>query len=162
MKGMIMTDFSQFDEILTDDMKEDIAAAAEGGDYPDLPLNDYVVDVQNIEVKMTKKEPPRPMLSVVYKILEGEYSNRLIFSNYMLNVAFGIHNANEIMRSMLPEDDDFPKEDIKLDKFNDYAEMALDLCEHVQEQGYEYLLSYTKNNSDYDVYEILEIYEGSE
>lgn len=52
-------------------------------DYSPLPNGDYVVTVEKAEMKNTK-EDNKPMISLTFKVLDGELTNRQAFVNFVL------------------------------------------------------------------------------
>jgi len=51
-----------------------------------------------MELKTSKKGDP--MVSIWFKVTEGQNQNRLIFYNRLVNQPLGIHMANEFLRSL--------------------------------------------------------------
>lgn len=123
----------------------------QGGDFPEIPYGDYEVKVNKMELKASKAGDP--MLSVQFKILEGQYKNSLIFMNQVLTMPFQIHKANDFMRSL-----DTGME-IKFKDYTQYADLILDVSEEIDKQKLEYALGYGVNEKGYDTFEILEVFE---
>lgn len=89
-----------------------------------VPHGTYEVEVNKMELKKSKKGDP--MLSIWFKILNGQYKGGLIFYNQVLNTGVGLHNANEMLRSL-----DSGVE-IKFVNFKQYHNMILDVYEAVK------------------------------
>lgn len=145
--------WDEFDEkIDTEGLKKDAEEAAKngGGDFKEVPLGTYEVEVNKIELKKSKKGDP--MLSVWFKILTGEYKGSLIFYNQVMTQGFGIHNANEMLRSL------DSGVDIEFTNFKKYHEMLLDVLEAV-EGTLEYALEYGENNKGYNTYKIIDVFD---
>ena len=71
-------DFDKIDKSVDlEGLRKDVAeASANGtGDFPIIPAGKYEVALVSMEIKGTKKDPNRPMLSASFKILAGEYKN---------------------------------------------------------------------------------------
>ncbi|WP_346890721.1 DUF669 domain-containing protein [Clostridium sp. UBA3887] len=145
--------WDEFDEkIDTEGLKKDAEEAAKngGGDFKEVPLGTYEVEVNKLELKKSKKGDP--MLSVWFKILTGEYKGSLIFYNQVMTQGFGIHNANEMIRSL------DSGVDIEFTNFKKYHEMLLDVLEAV-EGTLEYALEYGENNKGYNTYKIIDVFD---
>ncbi|MGN9161249.1 DUF669 domain-containing protein [Clostridium sulfidigenes] len=145
--------WDEFDEkIDTEGLKKDAEEAAKngGGDFKEVPLGTYEVEVNKLELKKSKKGDP--MLSVWFKILTGEYKGSLIFYNQVMTQGFGIHNANEMLRSL------DSGVDIEFTNFKKYHEMLLDVLE-VVEGTLEYALEYGENNKGYNTYKIIDVFD---
>lgn len=124
------------------------------GEYKEVPLGEYEVKVNKMELTTSKKGDP--MLSIWFKILDGEYKNSLIFYNQILNLGFQIHMANEMLRSF-DTGIDVPSE------FKGYAalnELILDISEEIDSQGLEYALKYDENKKGYKTFKITEVFES--
>ena len=108
--------WEEFDEkIDTEGLAKDAKDAAEnGGDYKEVPLGTYEVEVNKMELKKSSKGDP--MLSIWFKIIAGEYKGNLIFYNQVMSQGFGIHNANEMLRSL---DSGVEVEFINFSKYHD-------------------------------------------
>lgn len=151
-----MSIFDKFDSVFdTEALKEDAKRAAEsGGDFEDVPYGDYMVRVQQAELKETKKTG-KPMVSIWFKITEGDHKGSIIFYNQVVASGFGLHHANEFLRSL--------ETDVAVDfeSFRQYADMILDVAEEAQ--GFEYHLKYSerkgKDGNSYGDYEIVEVFE---
>jgi len=65
---------------------------------------------------------------------------------------FGIHNANEMLRSL------DSGVDIEFTNFKKYHEMLLDVLE-VVEGTLEYALEYGENNKGYNTYKIIDVFD---
>ena len=86
-------DFSKFDaKVDLEGLQKDVKEAEKNGydgDYPEVPKGKYEVKFEKIEMKTTKKDG-RPMLSVMARILEGDFKKQCVFMNRVL---FGTKNA---------------------------------------------------------------------
>lgn len=145
--------WDEFDEkIDTEGLAKDAKEAAKngGGDYKEVPLGTYEVEVNKLELKKSKKGDP--MLSIWFKIIAGEYKGSLIFYNQVMSQGFGIHNANEMLRSL-----DSGVE-VEFTNFKKYHGMLLDIVESI-EGNLEYALEYGENNKGYNTYKITAVFE---
>ncbi|MEG2412599.1 MAG: DUF669 domain-containing protein [Clostridium sp.] len=145
--------WDEFDEkIDTAGLKKDAEDAAKngGGDFKEVPLGTYEVEVNKLELKKSKKGDP--MLSIWFKILTGEYKGSLIFYNQVMTQGFGIHNANEMLRNL---DSGI---DIEFVNFKKYHGMLLDVLEAV-EGTLEYALEYGENNKGFNTYKIADVFD---
>lgn len=123
-----------------------------GSNFETVPHGTYEVEINKMQLKKSKKGDP--MLSIWFKILNGQYKGGLIFYNQVLNTGFGLHNANEMLRSL-----DSGVE-IEFVNFKQYHNMILDVYEAVK-GNLEFALKYTENskNKDFSNYEITDVFE---
>ena len=149
--------FDKFDEQFdTEALKADEKKAAEnsGNDYPEVPWGEYMVKVEQAKLKESKSSG-KPMVSIWFKIIEGDFKGSMIFYNQVIASGFGLHMANEFLKSL--------ETGVEVDfiSFAQYADMVLDVAEGAQDC--EYHLKYTerkaKNGNSYSNYEIVEVFE---
>ena len=130
-------DFTKFDKSVDiEGLEKDIKEAAEnGGNYKEVPAGTYEVKVEKMELTMSntdangnardKSKPQNPMVSIWFKILNGEYKNSLIFYNKVVygtsNDGFMIHSNNELLRSL---DSGL---DVEFESYSQYAQLLLDI-----------------------------------
>lgn len=146
--------WEEFDNVVdVEGLKKDAKEAAEngGGKYKEVPEGTYEVEVNKLELKKSKSE--NPMLSCWLKILEGEYKGSLIFYNQVLATGFGLHNANEFLRSL-----DSGVE-VEFVNFKQYHELLLDIFEAVN-GNLAYQLEYGKNSKGFNTYKIEDVFEN--
>lgn len=139
---------------LANDVKE--AAANGTGEYKEVPHGDYEVAVQQMELKASKKGDP--MVSIWFKILDGEFKNSIIFYNQVITQGFQVHIVNEMLRKMMSEstDSDLITE-IEFKSYKQYGNLIMDIFEAINE-NFEYVLSYKKGKKDFSTYEIKEVF----
>ena len=124
------------------------------GEFKEVPLGEYEVRVNKMELTTSKKGDP--MLAIRFKILNGPFKNSLVFYNQVLTLGFQIHMANEMLRSF-DTGIEIPRE------FKGYSalnELILDVSEEIDAQGLEYALKYDENKKGYKTFEIMEVFEG--
>ena len=145
-------DFSKFDKAVDlDGLKKDIESAKENtGDYAEVPAGTYEVSVDKMELVESKKGDP--MVSIWFKILNGEFKNSRLFYNQVITQGFQIHQANELLRSM---DTGL---DVKFDTYQQYAELLLDVHEKINGK-LEFAIEYGENKKGYKTYKITEVFE---
>lgn len=68
------------------------------GDFPKIPVGNYEVTINKIAYTHSKNTNT-PMLTIWFKIIEGQYKNQKIFFNQPINTGNGMHHANEMLRS---------------------------------------------------------------
>ncbi|MCJ8008098.1 DUF669 domain-containing protein [Lederbergia wuyishanensis] len=155
-------DWSKFDkqvdlEALENDVKE-VEENGGFGDFEPLPDGQYEVEVEKMELTESKKGDP--MLTIWFKIVDGEYEGQRIFYNKVMqpqnDKAFGIqvHQNNEMLRALW----DCEKDEVKFTGFADYADLVLDIHEEIDGQ-FEYLLDKTTDKGGFDQFKIVEIFE---
>ena len=154
-------DFSKFDKMVdTKDLQKDIQNAAEnGGNFKEVPAGTYEVKVEKMEMVETgenSKKPGMPMVSIWFKILNGDYKNSIIFYNKVImgtkDDGFMIHSNNELLRQL--ESDMV----VEFNSYSQYAQLLLDIHEAIDGK-LEYALKYDENKQGYKTYEITEVYE---
>lgn len=146
------TDFSKFDKkVDLEGLKNDIAEAAEnsGGDFEELPIGKYEVAITKLELGESKKGDP--MVIVWFKVVDGDYKNRLIFMYQVITQGFQIHIVDEFLRSLETDID------IHFDSYAQFNELLLDVFEAV-EGKFEYVLDYGERKG-FKTFKIEEVFE---
>jgi hypothetical protein len=145
--------WDKFDkEIDVDGLARDAKEAAEnGGNFKEVPHGQYEVKVDKMELKESKTG--KPMLSIWFKILNGEYENSLIFYNQVLSTGFGLHNANEFLRSL---DSGI---DIEFKNFKQYNDLILDVHEAIDGSA-EYAIDYSEGKNGFSNYKITDVFDA--
>ena len=136
-------------------LKKDIAEADQNGgqgEFKEVPEGDYEVSIDKIELKESSKGDP--MVSVWFKILEGDFKNSRLFMNQVITQGFQISQMNRFIKSMEVFDDD----EVEFQNYSQYNDLLMDLFEQVDADNRQYLLSYTKNKKGFSVYKIKECY----
>ncbi|HDR8152832.1 TPA: DUF669 domain-containing protein [Bacillus cereus] len=155
-------DWGKFDkkvdlEALAADVQE-VEENGGGGDFEPLPNGQYEVAVEKLELTESKKGDP--MLTIWFKIVEGDYEGQRLFYNKVMqpqnDKAFGfqVHQNNEMLRALW----DCDNEDVKFTSFGEYADLVLDIHEEIDGQ-FEYLLSKETDKNGFDQFKILEVFE---
>lgn len=127
-------------------LKKDIAEAS-SNDYVDVPLGDYEVKIDKMELVESKKGDP--MVSIWFRIVAGDLKGQLIFYNQVITQGFQIHLNNELLNSLKSG------LNIKFDSYKDYDQLLSDIYIAVDGK-YEYLLSYGQTNKGFKTYKIAE------
>ena len=125
-------DFTKFDaKVDLEGLQKDVKEAEKNGfdgDYPEIPKGKYEVSFEKIEMKATKKDG-RPMLSVMARILEGEYKKSCVFMNRVL---FGTKNDANMISSAVGWLKSLGADvDIEFNGYNDFANVVMDVMEAV-------------------------------
>ena len=148
--------FDKWDkEIDTEGLANDVKEAAEngGGDFKEVPHGEYEVKVDRMELKASKKGDP--MVSIWFKILDGDFKNSIIFYNQVITQGFQVHIVNEMLREMVSEcADDI---DVEFKSYKQYGNLIMDIFEAINE-NYEFVLAYKKGKKDFSTYEIKEVF----
>jgi hypothetical protein len=149
---MSMDIWAKFDQMVdTEGLKEDVKEVSENKiEFKEVPEGHYEVKIDKMELTESKKG--RPMLTVWMKILEGEYKGQLIFYNQVVDIGFGLHNANKFLRSL---DSGL---DVEFENFRQYGNLIMDIHEAIDGR-LEYGLKYSKNSKGYDEFEITDVFE---
>lgn len=123
-----------------------------GGDYPEIEPGEYVVKIEKMELKESKTKH-EPMLSIQFRILEGEHKKACIFMNQVVMQPFQIYIANTFLNSL--------ETDVEAAFHGDYKEyndIILDIAEACDKL--EFLLDYGENNKGYKTFKIKEVYDA--
>lgn len=149
--------FEQWDaQIDTEGLAKDVAEAAENGgtgNYKEVPHGDYEVAINKMELKASKKGDP--MVSIWFKIVDGDFKNSIVFFNQVITQGFQIHIVNELLRMMVSEMADAPVVEFK--SYKQYSELLMDIQEKV-ENNFEFALSYAEGKKGFSTYEIKEVF----
>ena len=139
----------------TEGLAADVKEAAENGtgNYKEVPHGDYEVAVHQMELKASKKGDP--MVSIWFKVLDGEHKGGMIFMNQVITQGFQVHIVNEILRMMVSEMDDAPVVEFKT--YKQYANLIMDIFEAISD-NFEFALSYKKGKKDFSTFEITEVF----
>lgn len=140
--------WEKFDKEIDKDMQKQIEEA-ENSEFKEVPLGDYEVKVDNMELKISKNG--NPMLSIWFKIVAGDFKNNLLFMNQVINQPFQISLANKILRAL-----DTNKE-VEFQSYSQYANLILDIFEEIDGK-FEYALKYGEKKG-FSTFEILDIFE---
>lgn len=142
-------------EIDGEALKKDVEEAAEGRtEYKEVPTGTYEVKVEKMELKEcnSDKHKGEPMVSIWFKVLNGEYKDGIIFMNNLLVQGFQIHIVNELLRSL---DTDV---DVEFDgNYEHYNNTILDVFEGTQ--NLEYVLNYGTSKKGYPTFKIEDVFE---
>lgn len=155
-------DWSKFDRnVDVDALAADVQEVEENGglgDFEPVPDGQYEVEVEKMELTESKKGDP--MLSIWFKILDGDLEGQRIFYNKVMqpqnDKAFGlqVHQNNEMLRGLW----DCEKDEVKFTGFADYADLVLDIHEDIDGQ-FEYLISKETDKNGYDQLKVVEVFE---
>lgn len=144
-------DYSKFDKVVDiQGLKEDVKAASENQlDYKEVPKGTYEVEINKMELVESKKGDP--MVSVWFKILNGDFKGSLIFYNQVITQGFQIHLANELLRNMESG------LDVEFESYTQYGQLLLDIHEKVDGK-LEFGLEYGEKKG-YPTFTITEVFE---
>ena len=138
--------------------QKEITQNASSGEYPEIPVGKYEVKIDKMEAKMSKSN--NPMVSIWFKILEGNFKDSIIFYNGTYHEDWMRHRVVEFLSEIL--DDDNHKAEINL-ILKDYDinvvnDFVMDIHEQVDGQ-FEYLLDYGLKKG-YNTYKIEEVFSA--
>lgn len=140
--------WEKFDKEIDKDIQKKIEDA-ENSEYVEVPLGDYEVKVDNMELKISKSG--NPMVSIWFRIIVGDYNNNLLFMNQVINQPFQIGLANKILRALAPN------KQVEFQSYTQYANLILDVFEEIDGK-YEYALKYGEKKG-FSTFEVLDIFE---
>ena len=154
-------DFSAFDATMDPNLQEDVKNAKE---YEDVPNGDYIVNVDKMEVKMTKAGD-KLMFAVQMSIKEnsdGSKSNqkgRKIFFNRVIsgNRVSESWNDGKAIKSVITWLDKLGTDLVpEFVNYSDFAELVLDIFQEIQGKVE---LDVTYKASDFNPVSINEVYD---
>lgn len=146
-------DYSKFDkQVDLEGLKNDIAEAEAngGGNFREVPHGTYEVKITKLELGESKKGDP--MVSVWFKVLDGEYKGSLIFMNQVITQGFQIHIVNDFLRSL--------ESGVEIEwpgSYAKYAQMIMDVAEAIDDR-YEYALEYGERKG-FNTFKITDVFE---
>lgn len=139
-------------KIDTAGLKGDVKKAAENKqEFRDVPKGKYEVKITKLELKASKKTDD-PMLACWMKVINGSCKGQYIFYYQMLTTGFGIHSANDFLRSLESG------VEIEFDNFKQYNDMLMDVMEAIEAEGLEYVLDYGENDKGFKTYKIVDVF----
>lgn len=122
-------------------LQADVKAAIENGagNYPTVPAGEYEVGLVSLEIRGTKADPNRPMLSASFKILTGEYKRQRLFMNRVL---YGTKNDANMIRSAIGWLDSLESGvPIDFENYRQFNQVVLDVAEAIDGK-LEYAVTY--------------------
>jgi len=147
-----MNIWDKFDKAIdTEGLANDVKDAQENGQsFKEVPHGDYEVAVDKME--LTASKAGDPMVSIWFKVLNGDYKGSRIFMNQVVTQGFQIHIVNELLRSM------DTGVDIEFVTYKQYGNLLMDVMEAI-EGNLEFALSYKEGKKGFSTYEITEVFE---
>lgn len=121
---------------------------ARKNNFEDLPKGTYTVEFTTIEAGVTKDtgKGKRPMLKVAAKVIEGQYKNRLMFMNRVIQ---GTKNDGRMIASvegwlakLEAEDENGDLINPKFKTYPQFADLIMDIAEAVDDMGLTYEVEY--------------------
>ena len=146
--------WEEFDNALDiEGMQKEIKDAQENNiEYKEVPVGQYEVEVNKLELKKSKAGDP--MFSCWLKILTGDYKGQLLFMNQVVKEGFQIHICNEFLRTL-----DTGIE-IEFIKYSQYAELLNKVKESIDKQKLEYGIEYGEKKG-FKTFKITDVFESS-
>lgn len=162
-------DYSKFDRMVDLDGLKDDLKNNKSGNYEEIPDGTYDVRLLAIELGETgpnSKNPGSPMVKAQFEILAGDFSERWVFMNQVVNTGAGLNIGLHFIRTMLPETEEHAeiRDRFTSDAFNSYGELGqlIDMLAPFIQDKFEYALNIKTNKKGYHTYTIEEIYELEE
>lgn len=122
-----------------------------GGEYKEIPVGEYVVKIEKMELKEARNGAP--MLAVQFRILDGDFSKSCLFMNQVVTQAFQINIANRFLRSL--------GTDITVDFDGDYEHYNNTILDVFEECGkLEFLIEYGEKKG-YPTFKVKEVYDAA-
>ena len=142
--------WTQFDREIDADTIAKLNELEEGkSSYEPVDYGKYEVVPEKIELTTSKNG--NPMTVIWLRIVSGEHKNAIIFANFVMKSAYGIHKVKEFVRSLNPETE------VKFECFSQWDECLQAVSDEVCGQM-SYVLNYegetTKKGDVFDRYTI--------
>lgn len=135
-------------------LKKDIETAKSNpdnhGEFKEVPEGKYEVKVEKMELKESSTH--KPMVSVWFKILNGEFENNRLFMNQVVDEGWKINQFNEFLESLGTDNN------IEFVDFSQYNDLILDVMEKI-DGSLEYAIDYSKTKKGFSTFKIDEIFE---
>lgn len=149
MNANVFTRFDkQFD---VEGLKEDLRNInTSDTQYKDVPLGTYEVKIEKLELVESKSG--KPMVSCWMRILDGEHKNSMLFMNQVIHTPFGLHNANDFLRSLESS------VEVDFENFTQYNNMLLSIHEVIDGSN-EYAVEYGETNKGFKTFKITDVFE---
>lgn len=119
------------------------------GKFEEIPDGTYEVSLEDIYCTITK-ETNKPMVVIIYKIIHGEYTGRLIYHNNVIDTGQKIHILINHLRSLK----------LDVDDFESYTQLER-IIDKLSLDKYEYFLKKLKNKKGRTVYKVAECFEAN-
>ena len=113
-------------------------------------ISQYEVSVDKMELTESKKGSP--MVSIWFKILNGEYKNSRLFYNQVIDRGFQIHQAKALLISM---DSGI---DIEFESYTQFAQLLMDVHEAI-DNTLEFAVDYGETGKGFKTFKITEVFE---
>nr|WP_302596971.1 DUF669 domain-containing protein [uncultured Cellulosilyticum sp.] len=154
--------FDQWDsEVDKEQLAKDVEEAAQNSSFDaPVPPGKYIGFIKEMELKPTKNNDP--MLAVQFKILEGDFKNKILFMNFVMKttVPFLIAKSTHFLSELDVYGDKVP---VKFDgSFRNFKNEVDQMFKDIQSYGLEFELEYTQTESKgqtYDNYKVLNTFE---
>ena len=143
--------WDQFDNAIdTKALADEVKNSADSPSYREVPEGTYEVAVEKLELVSSKNG--KPMGTIWFKVLTGEYKGSRIFYNQVLEQALQVHMFNEFVRSL------DSGVNVEFTSYRQSGEILMNVAEAIDKK-LEYGLVYGKNNKGYPTFEIEEVFE---
>lgn len=146
-------DLSQFNDLYdTPEFKKELKEAKENK-FEEIPEGEYTVKLVKLEIGVSKNK--KPNVKGQFKIVEGEFKNKLVFYNQSISSGMGVHMCNEFLKSLNVFDED----EIEFTTIEDYNDLLLDIVEETESNNLELVIDYTLeeyNGKNYGRIKVLE------
>lgn len=143
--------WDKFDKAIdTEGLQKDVQEASQGqSEFKEVPHGTYEVEIEKLELKESKKKDP--MVSIWFKIINGEFKDNRLFMNQVITKGFQIHIVNEFLRSLDSGCD------IEFETYSQYGQLLMDVHEAVDGK-LEFALEYGENKG-FNTFKVIEVFD---
>ena len=144
-----MSNWDKFDKSI--DVKilaAEVMEAAKGNrtNSKTVPHDDYEVEIVKLEA--TESKNGDPMVTIWFRITEGEYRGYHLFMNQVITQAFQIHIVNDLLKKIVEGN-----LDIEFKNYIQYENLLMDIFERISgDVGF--ILSYSENDRGFSTFDI--------
>lgn len=126
-----------------DELQKDIKEARKNT-FENLPKGNYHVEMNKLEMKMSKTG--KPMVSISMKVIDGEHKGRLMFMNRVIggtkNDARMIAGIETWLSELEAEDDRGELVNVHFLTYPQFADLVMDIAEALDDMGLQYEVEY--------------------
>lgn len=147
--------WEKFDQAIdVDSLKNDIQEGKKTERFvkKNVPHGTYIVEVDRMYLRESKNG--NPMVTIYFRIVEGEYSRQMVFCNQVINNRFGLSKMNTLLKQM------DTSQTITFESYEQYGKLIEEIESEIND-AVEFELQYVAQASDpnWSDFEITDVYD---